>query len=95
MVAELSCGLLCGCGWLRSWLWVVEAVIKDRGVRGQDVAVGQSENGLAQGVLSRGVCAGSRPRRRAVMSLDVGDGWGFLRPWPSRWLVGSGGWRET
>ena len=44
-------GVSGGCGWFRSWLWVVEGVVADHGVQGQDAAVGQGEDDLAQGAL--------------------------------------------
>ena len=40
------CGVSSGGGWFRGWLGVVEGVVADHGVQGQDAAVGQGEDGL-------------------------------------------------
>ena len=45
------CGVSSGGGWFHGWLWVVEGVFADHGVRGQDAVVGQGEGGVAQGGL--------------------------------------------
>ena len=58
------CGVSGGGGWFCGWLRVVEGVVADQGVQGRDAAVGQGEDGLAQGVCPGLVCAGSRPGRR-------------------------------
>ena len=39
-------GVSSGGGWFCGWLGVVEGVVADHGVQGQDAAVGQGENGL-------------------------------------------------
>ena len=46
-----QCGVSSGCGWFRGWLGVVEGVVADHGVQGQDAAVGQGEDGLDRGGL--------------------------------------------
>ena len=58
------CGVSSGCGWFRGWLRVVEGSVADHGVQGEDAAVGQGEQGLAQGACPGPVCAGSRRGRR-------------------------------
>ena len=58
------CGVSSGCGWFRGWLRVVEGSVADHGVQGEDAAVGQGEQGLAQGACPGPVCAGSRYGRR-------------------------------
>ena len=45
------CGVSSGGGQFRGWLGVVEGAVADHGVQGQDAAVGQGEDGLAQGGL--------------------------------------------
>ena len=69
--------------WRVKRLWVVvlmavgcrgvEGAVADHGVQGQDAAVGQDEDGLAQDALPGFVCTGSRPGRWGWSVESHGD----------------------
>ncbi|GAV93436.1 hypothetical protein ADENT20671_0179 [Actinomyces denticolens] len=45
------CGVSSGGGQFGCWLWVMEGGVAGHGVQGEDAAVGQGDDGLAQGAL--------------------------------------------